>query len=226
MKIINSSFEILDNLSYEEILKKIELSGKVCYKSEGNIKEGSAEKFIKGIIKRGHESVVEHFSFSVRFIVDRGISHEIVRHRIASYSQESQRYVNYERRGGGISFIVPSVFKEENEKWNSLDPNYEMTEGFNAWVNALQVSEECYRDMIKHGATPEVARSVLPNATKTEIIMTTNIREWRHFFKLRTAKSSHPDMVDIATRLCDELKKKLPIFFEDIEYNTPTSEVE
>jgi hypothetical protein len=103
MKIVKPSVEIIDNLNPREILKKLELCGRVCYKSEDKITPESAVKFISNIIKRGHESVIEHFSFSVKFIVDRGVSHEIVRHRIASYSQESTRYCNYSEDGFGLS---------------------------------------------------------------------------------------------------------------------------
>lgn len=201
MKIINPSHEILDKLNGEEILRKIELCGRVCYKSEDKITYGSAKRLVTQLIKSGHESVLEHFSFSVRFITDRGISHEIVRHRLASYSQESTRYCNY--GGKDIEFVIP---QSEIESEKAED-----------WFNACLSAEEYYNTMISSGVSPQIARSVLPNSLKTEIIMTANLREWRHFFKLRTAKAAHPDMRALTIPLLEELKQIIPVIFDDIE---------
>ncbi len=212
MKIIKPYTEIIDNLNYSDILKKLEICGRVCYKSEDKITEDSAEKFIRGIIKRGHEAVIEHFSFSVRFVVDRGVSHEIVRHRMASYCQESTRYVNYGNDKNELTFIKPCFFDDTIDSDDFYkDPL------FNEWAVAMDGAEKSYLFMMENEATPQEARSVLPNSTKTELIMTANLREWRHFFKLRTAPAAHPQMREVAIPLLNELKEKLPAIFEDIE---------
>jgi thymidylate synthase (FAD) len=202
MNIIKPRYESIDELNGEEILKKIELCGRVCYKSEDKITPDSAVKFVSGIIKRGHESVLEHFSFTVRFIVDRGVSHEIVRHRLASYSQESTRYCNYANEDE-ITVIDP-VF------WDKESCEYE------AWRNSCQEAERAYMALLTRDATPQEARSVLPNSLKTEVIMTANLREWRHFFKLRTAKAAHPQMREIAIPLLLDLQNRIPVVFDDI----------
>lgn len=212
MLIEKANVEVISNNSYEDMLKKIEKIGRVCYKSEDKIKVGSAESFIKGIIKRGHESVIEHESISVRFICDRGVSHEIVRHRIASYSQESTRYCNYakEKYGEQITCIdIASGFKYDLSSENDIKK-------YDVWVNAMENAEESYFKMIELGASPQEARSVLPNSLKTEIVATMNIRGWRNFFKLRTSKASHPQFREIAYMLLQIFVKDYPVFFEDI----------
>ncbi len=187
-------------------MRRLERAGRVCYKSEGNITEDSAEKFIKRIIERGHESVLEHESITMHVICDRGVSHEIVRHRIASYSQESTRYCNYSsgKFGGELTFIRPCF-------WAEGDPNYE------TWRRAMEMSELFYLTMLKDGATPQEARSVLPNSLKTELYMTMNLREWRHFLRLRTAAAAHPQMRELALQIKEILSKELPVLFADIE---------
>ncbi len=205
MKIIKPSVEILDDLNPEEILKKLELCGRVCYKSEDKITDKSAVKFISNIIKRGHESVLEHVSFSVRFICDRGVTHEMVRHRIASYSQESTRYCNYSKGqfNGEITVIEPCF----------LVPG---TEGYDMWYKACQMAEQYYFSMLDWGCSPQEARAVLPNSLKTELVMTANIREWRHFLKLRTSPAAHPQMREVADMLLTELNFILPSLFDDL----------
>lgn len=210
MKVIEPSYEILTEISKGGIkeLKHIEKIGRVCYKSEDKITEDgeSAKKFVKMIINRGHEAMIEHSSLSVKFIVDRGVSHELVRHRIASFAQESTRYCNYskDKHGGEITFIKPCFFEENSDKYNR-------------WCSAMICCEKLYTLLLKDGATPQEARSVLPNSTKTEITITANYREWRNFFKLRTAKAAHPQMREVTVPLLTELKKRLPIIFDDIE---------
>ena len=201
MKIIKPSYEIIDTLDATEILKKIELCGRVCYKSEDKITENSAREFVKQIIKAGHESVLEHFSFSVRFVTDRGISHEIVRHRIASFSQESTRYCNYSNDKFDNEITVVEPFQLTSQK-----PN---------WRKACEVAEEQYFKLLKT-TTPQTARAVLPTSLKTEIIMTANLRTWRHFLKLRTSKNAHPDLRVLTTPLLKELKQLIPVVFDDI----------
>ena len=203
MKIIEPYIELEDKIDGQAILKKIERIGRVCYKSENNIKEDSAERFIKSIIARGHESVLEHVSISVRVICDRGVSHEIVRHRVASYSQESTRYNNYskDKYGNELTFIKPCFWEEDSEL-------------FDTWKVAMKYAQSQYFNLLELGATPEQARSILPNSLKTEIVMTMNLREWRHFFKLRCAKAAHPQMREIANMILKEFKEKISVVFD------------
>ena len=210
MRIIEPSYEILTEISYGGIkeLQHIEKIGRVCYKSEDKITEDgeSAKKFVKMLIGRGHEAMIEHSSLSVKFTVDRGVSHELVRHRIASFAQESTRYCNYskDKFDNGITFIKPFFFGEN-------------TQNYKEWIYAMGIAEKSYLQMLKDGATPQEARSVLPNSTKTEITITANYREWRNFFKLRTAKVAHPQMQEVTRPLLKQLKTILPVIFDDIE---------
>ena len=307
MKIIEPYFEFIDE---PDPLKKIEICGRVCYKSESKITSDSAETFVKNLIRSGHESVLEHavyivlcddtdagifnricntierrnggrvflkstqkrrniisgnvrawrdfmrecealraypkfltlfggvlfddvnprqywkptrayfidksdllpeerdahYTETVRFVVDRGISHEIVRHRTASFSQESTRYCNYsgDKFGSEITVIRPFFWNDDPEK-------------FEIWKNAMAAAEKAYNDLIAAGATAQEARSVLPNSLKTEIVMTMNMREWRHFFKLRTAPAAHPQMREVAVPMLQAFKELLPSLFSDIE---------
>ena len=205
MKIIKAGYEIMDPLNGEEILKKIERVARVCYKSEDKITAGSAEKMVRALIRSGHEAMLEHFSFSVKFIVDRGVSHEIVRHRVASFAQESTRYCNY-GHAGEITVIDPYY-------WDIASSEYM------AWKHSCLTSERRYKELLEDGATPQEARSVLPNSLKTEVVMTANLREWRHFFKLRalgTTGKPHPQMVEVALPLLEECKKLIPVVFDDL----------
>jgi thymidylate synthase (FAD) len=211
MKTITPSIEIIDAPDYGAMLKKIERIGRVCYKSEDKIKEDSAEGFVRGIIKRGHESVIEHESISVKVICDRGVSHEIVRHRIASYSQESTRYCNYTegKFNGHISVIdIATGFG-----WDLNDPTDEKK--YRIWFHAMMDADLHYQEMIAAGAKAEEARSVLPNSTKTELVMTMDLREWRHFIRLRGSKAAHPQMQEVAHMIAAEFAKRYPVFFED-----------
>lgn len=214
MKIIEPHYIIMDKLDGIEILKKIERCGRTCYLSEDKITDTSCMDFAKMIIKNGHESVLEHFSFTVKFVTDRGISHEIVRHRIASFSQESTRYCNYSKGkfDKEITFIRPSfLYGHEN--------GYE----FELWKKSCEQAEDTYFKMLENGCRPQEARAVLPNSLKTEIVMTANLREWRHFLRLRTSLNAHPDMRILTVPLLNELKETIPIVFDDI---SPTYEVE
>lgn len=210
MKIIPASVEILTPLNSAYILAHIERCGRVCYKSEDKIADGSAEKFIAGIIKRDHGAVLEHYSFTVKFIVDRGVSHEIVRHRMASYCQESTRYCNYSKDsfGNEITVIEPCYLSsrkgDESAEW------YE-------WWLACRTAETRYFNMLETGATPQEARAVLPHSLKTELIMTANLREWRHFLKLRCSKAAHPQIREVANLLLAQLKDAVPVIFDDIQ---------
>lgn len=185
MKIIKPDVQFITPIDGATILKRLEQCGRVCYKSEDKITEGSAEKFVAGIIKRGHEAVLEHCSFTVKFICDRGVSHEIVRHRMASYCQESTRYCNYgkDKFGEEITVIKPCFWDE-----NTLCEKVKM----DCWRIAMRDAEDAYFALLDEGCSPQEARSVLPNSLKTEVVMTANIREWRHFLKLRCSPAAHP----------------------------------
>lgn len=205
MRIVSPGFEILTPVDSEAILKHIELCGRTCYKSEKKITDESCRTFVQSIIKRGHEAVLEHFNITVKFICDRGVSHEIVRHRLASYCQESTRYCNYSKDdfSGEITVVEPFY----------LQPD---TLAYNAWKEACEATEAAYFSLLDWGCTPQEARAVLPNSLKTEVVMTANLREWRHFFKLRCAPAAHPQMREVATPLLRALQKKLPIVFDGI----------
>ena len=157
-------------------------------------------------MKRGHEAVIEHGSVSVRFTCDRGVSHEIVRHRLASYCQESTRYCNYGKEdfGSEITVIKPCSLDKDGTAYRH-------------WFWACSQAEEAYFNMLDFGCTPQEARSVLPNSTKTEVVMTANMREWRRFLRLRTAPAAHPDMREVAKMLLTEMQTRYPAFFEDFE---------
>lgn len=206
MKIIPPSFELLDSLDGAALLQKIELAGRVCYKSEAKITPDSAEGFVRRILENGHESVLEHEKLTARVVCDRGVSHEIVRHRIASYSQESTRYCNYslDRFQNELTFIRPFFWNDEPEK-------------FRVWQEAMAAAEHSYLKLLELGATPQEARTVLPNSLKTELVMTMDLREWRHFFRLRAAAPAHPQMRELAVPMLRAFQEAAPVVFDDIE---------
>lgn len=210
MKVIQPQVYIESDISEKDAIMLIERAGRVCYKSENKIKRDSAETFIRGILKRGHESVIEHVSVTVRIICDRGVSHEIVRHRIASYSQESTRYCNYtdDKFGNEITVIMPCFFEflvDENDDYM-----------YSVWYNSCKRAEDAYNVLISRGASPQEARSILPNSLKTEMFITMNLREWRHFFRLRCSPAAHPQMRQIANMILNQFKQRFPLFVEDI----------
>lgn len=206
MNIISPKVEIVTPISAREILEHLEAVGRVCYKSEDKISDDSAENFVRNIIKRGHEAVIEHFNITVKFTTDRGVTHEIVRHRIASYAQESTRYCNYskEKFGDQITVVKPVNIKEGTREYED-------------WTKAMMCAETFYMTLIDDGCSPQVARSVLPTCTKTEIMVTMNLREWRHFIKLRSSKAAHPDIRVLAINILKQFKEKIPVIFDDIE---------
>ena len=192
MRIGKQKVELLNPQSYEELTEKIEIAGRVCYQSEP---KGDPEKFIRMIIKRGHESVLEHGSLTFKVRTNRAIANEIVRHRLASYSQESTRYVKYD----DIEFIPG----------DRLGGSYA--------EDMMTRIEEAYNFLIGQEFKPEEARDILPNATATTLVMTMNFRELRHFLKLRLDKAAHPQIRELAGMILDILKEKYPVFVEDIE---------
>jgi len=204
MHIISPSFKILSIPKTDDILRIIEFAGRICYKTESKIGKDT-NSFIKRLIQSGHHSVIEHISVSVLLICDRGVSHELVRHRLASFSQESTRFANYskEQFGKEITVIKPFFWKEDSNQYS-------------IWLEAMQNAEKSYLSLIELGAKAEEARSVLPNSLKTEIVISCNIREWRHIFQLRCAKDAHPQMREIMLPILKEFRNIIPILFEDI----------
>jgi len=201
MELIKAKYEILTPINRELILRDIELAGRTCYKSEDKITKDSAAKFINMIIKRGHLSVIEHKSISVKFYIDRGISHEMVRHRLSSFSQESTRYCNYSKKG--ITYI-------------NMEDHFNSAETFELWLSAITHLEYVYNKMIELGESPQIARSILPNCLKTEIVVTSNLRQWRTIFQQRTSTAAHPQMREVMIPLLEEFKIVLPEIYGDI----------
>ena len=213
MRIIDASAEILSptisNLDeINDMFQRMELAGRTCYKSTDKITPASARKFVEKLVKSGHEAMLEHASMTVRFVVDRGVSHELVRHRIASFAQESTRYCNYsaDKFGKELTFIKPCFWEKGTAKYS-------------AWEDAMKLAESFYFQLLAYGATPQEARSVLPNSLKTEVIMTANMREIRHFLKLRAAGitgAPHPQMLEVAVPLFQQCAEAMPELFCDI----------
>ncbi len=198
MKIINANFKFENNINGNEILKKIEKAGRTAYKNNQN-KKTSTKAFVNNLIKLKHYSVIEHCNISATIICDRATSHELVRHRLASYTQESQRYCAYSDE---ITVIKTPLISKEN---------------YETWLESLHYSEKAYKKLLQDGIRPEIARSVLPNAVKTEIVITANLREWRHIFELRCSKKAHPSMREIMLPMLEEMSNKIPVIFDDLK---------
>lgn len=208
MQAIKAYTQIYNDFDGQKILEKIEQVARTCYKSEGKIQEGSAAKMVASLIKSGHEAMLEHVSVTVKFVVDRGISHELVRHRLASFAQESTRYCNYSKDdfGSEITFIIPEYLDYKSAGWNT-------------WKETMKACEDSYFKLLDIGLTPQEARAVLPNSLKTEVVMTANLREWRHFFKLRalgTTGKPHPQMLEVTVPLLEDFKQMIPVVFDDL----------
>lgn len=225
MRIIFPKYEILnkDKISGKKVLENLELIARTCYKSEEYITENSKYSLIQSLIKNGHEAMLEHESISVKFICDRGISHELVRHRIASFAQESTRYCNYSKDKfnnevafisllGGIIYDKTIQKKLKNHTMTAENIYNILYE----WQNACLDAEKHYMKLLELGASPDIARSVLNNSTKTEIVVTANLREWRHFFSLRTDISAHPQMRELTISLLKDMNNLIPIIFENL----------
>lgn len=217
MVILKPKFEILfpkTRDTIDDMLELVEQAARTCYKSEKSIKCRFDEEYIRSKIDAGHESVIEHSMVTVKLTCDRGVTHEIVRHRIASYSQESTRYCNYskDKFGNEISVIDVKTGIMLDPKMKEISPAPIIEE----WIEAMKDAERHYMRMIELGASPQIARSVLPNSTKTEIIISMNFREWRHFFKLRTAITAHPQMREITIPMLRHFKAVFHPIFDDI----------
>lgn len=205
MKIIDPSFSFMHLPDGEFVLAHLEAAARTCYKSEDKASPDSARKLLASIVRRGHDSVLEHVSATVRIVCDRGVSHELVRHRMCSFSQESTRYANYSQDKFGREITVVRPFF-----WNRDDARYAL------WLSAMQSCEDAYLQLIEAGASAQEARSVLPNSLKTEIVVTANIREWRHIFKLRCDKAAHPQMRQVMLPLLAAFHARIPLLFDDL----------
>lgn len=196
--------QLIGDNSLESPMKLIEQAGRTCYKSESKTSKDSWKSFVNMIKTKGHESVLEHVSATIRIICDRGVSHEIVRHRIASFSQESTRYCNYSSTKKSMTFVKPF--------WYSL-PDVS-SDKIAQFKEAMLLAEAAYNKLIALGSTPQEARAVLPNALKTEIVATMNLRSWKHFLELRLSPQAHPDMRIVARLIKDQLMFNFPVVFE------------
>lgn len=218
MKLIKPLIEFM--WATEKPLQIIELAGRTCYKSEDKITSESAVRFVKMLINRGHEAMIEHASVSYRFICDRGVTHEIVRHRLFSYAQESTRYCNYK---GGVTFIIPSWLPEihpgefthnelsSNDSFSLLDASSQI------WLKNMLAQEQVYKQLLESGWRPQQARSVLPNSLKTELVITGNFRQWRQFFKVRCDKAAHPQLREVVHMALEDVRARIPVVFDDFD---------
>jgi thymidylate synthase (FAD) len=219
MILVKPYYEILTHINGEEILRTIEKVARTCYKSEDKISEDSSRKLVQSLIARGHEAMIEFYDITVKFVCDRGVSHEIVRHRLGSYAQESTRYCNYtkDKFENQITFIIPCWLNIQEGEHSYYE--YEDRENKNLliWLEAMYIAEDKYKVLIKNGWSPQQARSILPNSLKTEINVKFNLREWKHFFKLRCSSAAHPQMRELTIPLLNEFKSLIPIIFDDID---------
>jgi thymidylate synthase (FAD) len=215
MKLIRPSFEIMQIMGMDSNpLFLIESAGRTCYKSEDKMTADSSKAFVKRIMASGHHSVIEHSAMTVRFVIDRGVSHELVRHRLCAFSQESTRYCNYCNYKGGVTFIIPPWIKNlepGDYTYQTVPAILDIASG--SWAKHMAYCEQRYQLLLEHGWSPQQARSVLPNSLKTEIVVTANLREWIHIFRLRTSDAAHPQMWEIMRQLYLEVSKMLPEIF-------------
>jgi len=229
MRFIQPSYEILACPNGEELLRLLEVAARVCYKSEEKIagghkaacgvrwaKEPSSHDMVRKILKSGHLSVIEHQSITVRFICNRGVSHELVRHRLCSFSQESTRYCNYGKGDHGLNIIEPSYRPHEGNGGVSENEHTNEGERRRIWEQALEVIEQTYKVLLDMGETPQQARDILPIGLKTEIVTTCNLREWRHIFDLRCSKRAHPQIRELMIPLREELRQRIPLIFDEV----------
>lgn len=207
MKIVYSDYIVLSYINRNDILTDIERAARTCYKSEGKISTDSAAKLVRNLVKNGHHAMLEFADITVKFIVDRGVSHELVRHRLCDFAQESTRFCNYGNSADGVSFIWPCY----------ITPDTGLAY---QWIAAMEKAEYAYMEMLDSGCTPQEARCVLPNSVKTEVVMKANLREWRNIFELRACGKTgtpHPQMLEVMVPLLIDLKYRLPEIFDDLK---------
>ncbi len=217
MKIIKQSWEWVQEPDGNQMLRAIEAAGRTCYKSEDKRTPDSAKEFVAKMLKSGHHAMIE-FAVPppIKIITDRGVTHEIVRHRLFSFAQESTRYCNYgkDKFGSEITYILPVWFYDEydQQRFGRVSST-----AYEAWFMACYQTESHYMNLLNLGQSPQEARAVLPNSLKTEINICGNVREWRHFFTLRCSPKAHPQMQDIAKAVLAGFKERIPVIFDDIE---------
>lgn len=200
MYIVEPSIKVVTE-GWGELVPSLARYARTCYKSEDKATPKADEALVKALIKNGHESVLEHEKITMLWVCDRGVSHELVRHRIASYSQESTRYVTY----NNIAYINPL-----------LTPG---TNAYKTWEKTLWIIEKNYKELLDAGCSPQIARSILPNSLKTEVVVTMNIRELRAMLKLRTSAGAHPQFRQLALALLIHLQENVPVLFDDLAYD-------
>lgn len=224
MKLVTAKAELITPpypIDGEDSNLLVEIAARTCYKSESDFTHETAAAMIRKLIQRKHFAMLEHASATVRFTVDRGVSHELVRHRLASFAQESTRFCNYskEKFGNEISVIDIRPGMDHDPNIKSL-PEQVIVQILAEWIDAMGDSERHYMKMLELGATSQIARGVLPTSLKTEIIMTANLREWRHFMELRykgTTGAPHPQMLEVTEQLFPQFKRVFPDFFFDMD---------
>jgi thymidylate synthase (FAD) len=210
MRIVEPYARIAGEVDGIALLKKIEWCGRISHRSEDDQKADTWERFIRAVVlQHGDWSIVEHASVTVDMLVDRGITHEIVRHRLFSFTQESTRFVNYNKPGHEAVFVMPDfsavAYRAEAE---------------GNWTRGIEKVERAYQDLVSGGCAPQIARSVFPNALGSRILITGNLRNWRHFLIMRTTKEAHPQMRQVTIPLLAEFQERIPILFEDIIPNS------
>jgi thymidylate synthase (FAD) len=204
-KIIDQQIEVHLDKDPVDILKKLEKIARTCYKSEDRITDDSYFYMMKMLLTKKHLSILEHESITVRYITNRAVTHELVRHRLASFAQESQRYVNYSiKNDGHISFIKPFFIEEPDSEAGKI------------WIESIKNAENAYKKLIEIGCSPQEARDILPNCAKTEIVITANLREWRYILDLRSQDGVYPPLRDLMKKTIEIFKENIPIIFDDI----------
>ena len=213
MKIIDPTFEFVHVLSREDAYRIMATAARNCYRAELNATPKTDEETVEKIMRLGHLSVIEHVTVTVNIICDRGVTHELVRHRLASYSQESSRFCNYsgDKFGRELTFIRPSWVVA-----TSSEEPVDESEKYQDWLAHMFACEKAYMAMLDHGASAQEARAVLPNSLATKIAMTANLREWIHVFRLRVALPAHPDMRQVMKPILMDMLDEYPHVFQGV----------
>lgn len=194
--------DVPDRQAGVQLLRKIEWCGRISHRSEEAQTDDSWARFLRAVVVgKGDWSIVEHASATVDALIDRGITHEWVRHRIGAYTQESTRFVNYEKKMPA-SFVMPIGLTAEQQA---------------EWLRGVEVAEQSYKGLVAYGCAPQIARSVFPNALASRLVVTYNLRNWRHFFLMRTTREAHPQMRQVTIPLLREFQERIPVLFDDIE---------
>lgn len=210
VKIAAPKVEVLTPLDGDAILKHLELCARNCYKSEDKITEDSARQMVRKLLELGHEAMIEHYNLTVKLTCDMGVYKDLTRHRHVSYAIESTRYCNYSKGkfGNELTVMKPCHIKEGT-------PEYQI------WLSTMETIEKNYNAMAELGCKPDQLRMLLPHSIKADVIMTANLREWRHIFKLRCAPAAHPTVQEVMKMLLGTLKREIPVIFDDIPYDCP-----